>query len=956
MNQERNAPITRTEDPLHTHKSTVAARSAISAAPPPNNLPAPLTTMVGRQAESQHIYDRLLNPSCRLLTIVGPGGAGKTRLALEVGFRILNSHAAALQFPDGLIWTSLADVERIEQAPGALAKALGFQFSPDTDATLQLVSSLRNRKLLLLVDNLEHLVAGSALWLTILQAAPGVKILATSRERLHLDGEWLVELEGLPTPASVHETGFSRYPAIELFVRTAQATAPAFAPAAEWPTIIEICHQLQGLPLAIQMAASAVRTYSCRQIANALREQLDFLSATALNTPERHRTLRAVFEHSWVLLTPAEQQLLQQLSIFANGFTVTAAAELAGATPTSLGALADKSLIHRSQAQQFAEQTEGESSSLEPRYRLHPLIRHFAAEKLADHPSHQQRLGERHSHHFCQLLAEQGKRLSTAHAARAIHQLRAEHENIRAGWQWAANNQQLDLLSQATPGLTAYYLSQGPVAELQQALQHAVAGVRPLAAKMGDALQAKAMAVLGLLLSRLAEAYNEQGAYAEAAQAAQEAIQLAQSGRHADVEGMSFLQWGRALFFRGQYEEAQKKLSAALTIALSVRNTALAAAGHTSLGANRLYRGDYVAGSDHFEEALRIYQTLGDEGNILKMRYNMALLLFYSGDFLSARAVFADCLEQYHQRNDQRAAGLLLNNLGAVHTQLGDYEQARRHYEEALANKRALGDRPSESLILANLGLLACYRLDYEAAAAYCRDALQISQTLEERAIMAFAQTCLGHALVGLGWLAEAAEVFGEAVALRKELGQRDPMLEPLAGLAGVFLAMEQPAQAQTYVEQILPHMQNITAAGIIEPFRIYWTCYRVLEANRDLRATEVLTVAQAALLARAAKITDDTLRRHYLEQIATHRAIMAAHAQLPIERRTESSNRWRQRVEEHADLVEDLEKLLHPHHEPEDAPRDAPKDKPANKPEDRPIDDAASPAHPSPPNPPGDA
>lgn len=937
MNQERNAPSAQTESKLYKQSADSTPHRPATTAPPPSNLPAPLTTLIGRQAELQQIYEKLLSPTCRLLTVVGAGGAGKTRLALEAGLQILNTPAAHPHFPDGLFLTHLADLKQIEQVPSALAAALGFQFLTDTDATAQLVSYLRNRRLLLMVDNLEHLVAGSALWVTILQAAPGVKILGTSRQRLNLEGEWLVEVEGLPTPTSVAEANFAHYPAIELFVRTALAVAPTFSPATEWPTIVDICQQLLGLPLAIQMAASAVRTYSCRQIADALREQLDFLSATALNTPERHRTMRAVFEHSWALLAPAEQQLLQQLSIFANGFTVAAAVELAGATQSSLSTLADKSLVHRSPTWPLPDDNSrktggapdaAQTQTPELRFRLHPLIRSFASEKLAENALLQQKLHERHSVYFCRAVAEQGELLSRMQAASAINHLRSDHENIRAAWQWAATNLLMDELVQATPGLTAFYLSQGPVADLLQALQYAVTSVRPLAEKMGDAQQAKAIHTLGLLMSRLAETYNEQGVYGEAEQAAQEAVQLAQRGRHAEIEGMSFLQWGRACFFRGQYEEAQKHLGTALTIAHSTRDTALTAAAHTTLGANRLYRGDYVAGNDHFEEALRIYQTLGDEANILKLRYNLALLLFYNGDFLNARAIFADCLEQYHQRNDQRSAGLLLNNLGAVYTQLGDYEQARVHYEQALANKRELGDRPSESLILANLGLLAGYRLDYQAAAAYCREALQISQILGERAIMAFAQTCLGHALVGLGWLAEAAEIFGEAVALRKALGQRDPMLEPLAGLAGVFLAMEQPNQALTYVEQILPHLQNITAASIVEPFRIYWTCYRVLDANGDLRATEVLTVAQAALMARAARITDDTLRRHYLEQIATNRAIMSAHAQLPTERRTESSPRWRQRVEEHTDLVEDLENLLHPKDDEEED--SGPGDKPA--------------------------
>jgi tetratricopeptide (TPR) repeat protein len=229
-----------------------------------------------------------------------------------------------------------------------------------------------------------------------------------------------------------------------------------------------------------------------------------------------------------------------------------------------------------------------------------------------------------------------------------------------------------------------------------------------------------------------------------------------------------------------------------------------------------------------------------------------------------------------------------------------------------LAVKRTLGDRPYESLILANLGLLATHRQQYQTAVNYCREALQISQALGERAMTAYAQNCLGEALIGLGWLPEAADVLGEAIQIRQALGQADQTLEPVAGLAAVYLASGQNGQAQGYVEQILPHLKLITAAAIVDPFRIFWICYEVLTANQDLRASEVLAEAHAALQTRAARIGDAAMRQRYLEGVAVNRQILAAYAQVAPQGGAAGANQWRQRVEQHTDLVQDLERLLH--------------------------------------------
>jgi predicted ATPase len=843
------------------------------------------------------------DPNYRLVTLTGPGGVGKSRLALQTAWAALHDPTAQARFADGVVLVALADLTHTDQLAGAIATALGLSFDPARDLLEQLLAALATQRLLLLLDNLEHLAEAPALLLRLLEAAPGLALLVTTRERLNLAGEWIVELDGLSTPAASSTQDAADFPAIDLFVQTAQAVQPDFDPVVEMPAIIEICQQLQGLPLGIQIVASSARSHTCRQLAAGLRATLDFVSTTLRNLPPRHRSLRAVFRQSWGLLTTAEQQLLQQLAIFAGGFSEAVVREVMGVQATILGALVDKSLVQH-------ERAAAQASAV--RYRLHPMVRQFAAEQLAGHPPFERLVRGRHSTYYCHLIAVQGARLRTPQAPDALALLRIDWENVRIAWQWAAAQAKLVELEQSIPGLLAYYLVRGPLAELQPMVEAALAKVRPLLSEHGSAQQTQAQRVAALLLAALAEVANERGFYAQAAAAAQETIEVAQRTRHNEAEAQGYLEWGRAHFFQGHYDEAHKRLSLALATALTTRNQALVAGAHAALGANRLYRGDYAVGQDHLNEALRLYEALGDRANQYRLRYQSALFLFYSGDFAAARAVFDDCLAHYRQIDDRRSAGMLLNNLGAVFTQLGDYVQAARHFEEALALKRATGDRPNESLILANLGLLATHQGDFQRAATHCRAALQISQELGERTLTAYAQTCFGHALVGLGWWAEAADIYQAALKLRQELGQRDQMIEPLAGLGAVYLALQQPAQALQYVEQIMPHLKQITAAGIVEPLRVYWTCYRVLVANQDLRATEVLTAAYDALQARAAKIPSDALRRFFLDRVSIHQQVLQAYAQTPSGRYAEGAEQWRTRIEQHSDLVHDLESILH--------------------------------------------
>ena len=475
---------------------------------PPHNLPAPLTAFVGREAESAQVIALLRNPDCRLVSVIGAGGVGKTRLALEVAHAL--AHDAAPLFPDGIFAVPLAALTAgeplDEMLATAIAGALGLTFSGPEAPAAQVRNYLRTRTMLLLLDNVEHLSAGTPFLVALLQGAPGLKLLATSRERLHIRGEWLLALDGLAypddrramtdttadkqtsrqaemeqidlpvsqspgLPASSVVGGqwpvidLEQYGAIRLFVQTARMHAPDFALTAEAaPAVVRICRLVAGLPLGIELAASWTRLLPCAEIAGEIAQNLDFLADVAPDLPVRQQSLRAVFDYSWGLLTASEQQTLRQLAIFRGSFTREAATSVVelrienealkkGAAATSPAILNSPfsilnllaSLVDKSLLRRIAP---GGAA----RYELLELLRQYAAERL-------ERAGEvggaasRHASYYCELLAARTVDLRGAGQQAALVAIGAEIDQIRAAWQYAVAAADVTAIELAIDGL-----------------------------------------------------------------------------------------------------------------------------------------------------------------------------------------------------------------------------------------------------------------------------------------------------------------------------------------------------------------------------------------------------------------------------------------------------------------------------------------------------------------------
>lgn len=374
----------------------------------PASLPQQPTPLIGRNAELAQLEDNLANPDCRLLTLVGVGGIGKTRLAVAAAARQVGS------FADGVCFVPLSGVGTPEFVASAMAERLGLQVGGN-DPHTELVAYLRPLELLLILDNFEHVVDAADEVAQLLQQAPRVKVLVTSRTRLHLREEWLSPLAGL---SLADELGGE---AAALFLHSVQRVLPGFAGKGQEAAIAAICRQVEGLPLALELAASWARVMPCAEIARQIEINFDFLTADVRNLPPRHRSLRSLFDHSWRLLTPLEQEVLMRLSVFAGGWMPEEAAAVAGATLGLLLGLVDKSLVR----------ADGSG-----RFDLHELVRQYAAGKLAAGGA-ASLLRQSHYAAYLQLLRRADSHLRRPDAAAWVTRLLPEQNNLRASLQRA---------------------------------------------------------------------------------------------------------------------------------------------------------------------------------------------------------------------------------------------------------------------------------------------------------------------------------------------------------------------------------------------------------------------------------------------------------------------------------------------------------------------------------------
>ncbi len=640
-----------------------------------NNLPVLATPLIGRQRELAELQRLLSDPSCRLLTLAGPGGIGKTRLAIEAASQVQD------KFADGVHFVPLAPVDSARFLVPVIAHSIGFAFlsAVSADPKAQLLSYLKEKPMLLLLDNMEQLLAepGVEFLPELLQEAPQVKLLVTSRECLNLQAEWAFQVQGLPVPEASQKEMAAQDTSVELFLQRARRAYVGFDPTVEdYPAIVRICRLVDGVPLAIELAAAWVRSLSCTEIADEIGRSMDFLSAPGRDLPARHRSMRAVFEHSWQLLSDEERGALGRLSVFRGGFTRQAAAQVGGASLSVLSALVAKSLVRRLEA---------------GRYDLHELIRQYAALQLQADPAQEAAAREQHYAFYLALAESAAPLLKGPGQLDALQRLEREHDNFRAAIGWAlpadsgTSSAWADSALRLACALRWFWQMRGYFYEgstwLRKALEPCPEGAALDAAPCTGDRRALGRALEGLALLENAVG-NHATAYALAEKSAAICRELDEKESLAD--------------------------------ALMVEGEVLRWQGNAPLSRARL------------EEALKIYRACGDRWNTARALFRLGQDLSNFGGDLGARVLLEESAAILEELGDHFLYIGVIGSLGVIAVNQGDYPAALSLFERALSLARQMSDPWGMADALTNIGCVLRIQGDYEAAGSTLDEALRV--------------------------------------------------------------------------------------------------------------------------------------------------------------------------------------------------------------------------------------
>jgi len=669
-------------------------------------VPASTTSFLGREREIADLKELLAKH--RLVTIMGPGGTGKTRLAIQVAAEL------AEQVGGGICYVPLASVASPDLIIPAIATALRLQLSGQEFPLAKLSEHLRHREMLLVLDNMEHLVEGAQILTELLEAAPALRLLTTSRERLQLRGEAVLLLGGLPLPTPEAPWDGQGSLSCMLFVERARLYDRRFALTAEnGAHVARICQLVEGSPLGIELAAAWVRMLSCEEIARGMQEHLDFLESRGRDMPERHRSLRTVFAHSWNRLTAREQRAFVALTLFRGGFTVDGAEQVADAHLPLLSALLDKSLLRRTDS---------------GRFEVHELLRQFGVEAIPQvfGPEAADALPRRHATYCLALAESEAKQFSGPRQVRALDRLTQEHDNLRAALTWAINSGEAELALRLSGALWQFWWRRGHLAEGRRWLKAAL----ELDASTPGALTRSQ--VRAVALAAAAKLALELEGNPLALQQAEASIKLFRE--NADQAGMvgALLVLGHGLRKRGDYPGAAACFEEAVNLGRKDADPDRVSSGLVGLGLLAISKGEYQSAYDSLSEAAEIQRRLGNREALVRIQSMLATLHMVTGAYQEAEQLLTTALEETAPA-DSYTRAMNLSLLGELALVQGDLPRAEGFLKQALDLKRTAHLEGQLVDTLLNLGILERRLGRPDQARAYCLEALSLLRTGGDR-------------------------------------------------------------------------------------------------------------------------------------------------------------------------------------------------------------------------------
>jgi predicted ATPase len=706
---------------------------------------------VGRTVELAQLDNLLRTRECRLITILGLGGVGKTRLAVAAARQI--SAQSTLLFLNGVLFVPLVGVESADVLPTVLAEALHITLAGGGSVRNQLLDYLRNKELLIVLDNFEHLVDGVDLIRDMLASCPDVKILVTSREPLYLESEWRLDLEGLPHPiadAPLQMDQVARYEAVQFLRETARNMVPDFELSANnVNAVIRLCELTAGSPLALRLAALWLKLLPLEQIVREIERSLDLLATEAPEWPQRQRSMRAIFNYTYGLLSPPEQTLFRTLSVFRGGFSEDAAQQVVGASPFLLAALLDRGLLHLRMTVDGA------------RYEMHELMRQFAVEQLSA-AEEAERARRTHSAFYADLVQAQHESIQNRHYKSAVRIISSELDNIRAAWQWPlaaiADRREipfaLDALGQFVPTLAAYFSFRALWQSGTELLQAAATQLDEFLAWLDDAALADAREiaqsarfVMAQLRVRLAWFQVDLSDFAAVDRLATLALPVLREAEQAAETALLLAIWGRANLRRGIMNEAIEQL----------------------------------------QESIDLFQQTGDKHGEAYALRSLAMVYSAEGDYSEARRVNRAALAAYEAIGYAPGVAQVLSNTGSTYGRDGDQKRALEYYQQALAVAETEEARQLIMMNTGNIGASQGRLGNHQMSLSYIQRSLRMAREIGNQRWVAANLQSLAEVHLTLHNLDDADRAATEGIALASGIDSRPDLLGCTSMLAHVW-------------------------------------------------------------------------------------------------------------------------------------------------------------------------